>query len=62
MRRHTILLVANGGALLANVVLTLVLVEAAQAQGAAIAAAVAESCLSIRLLIALMRANVSRIR
>jgi O-antigen/teichoic acid export membrane protein len=62
LRQHTILLVANGGALLSNVVLTLLLVKADQAQGAAIAAAVAESCLSIGLLVALMRAKVSRIR
>jgi O-antigen/teichoic acid export membrane protein len=62
LRRHTLLLVANGGALLANVVLTLVLVKADQAQGGAIAAAVAESLLAVGLLIALLRADVSRIR
>ena len=62
LRRHTALLVANGGVLVANVVLTLVLVHADQAQGAAIAAVVAETCLSVGLLIALMHANVSRIR
>ena len=61
LRRHTILLVANGGALVANVVLTLVLVNADQAQGGAIAAAVAETSLSIGLLIALVRADVTRI-
>ncbi len=62
LRRHTILLVANGGALLANIVLTLVLVKADEAQGGAIAAAVAETSLAIGLLIALLRADVSRIR
>jgi O-antigen/teichoic acid export membrane protein len=62
LRRHTILLVANGGALVANIVLTLVLVHADQARGGAIAAAGAETCLAIGLLIALMRAQVSRIR
>ncbi|MGZ4168471.1 MAG: oligosaccharide flippase family protein [Solirubrobacteraceae bacterium] len=62
LRRHTLLLVANVAALLGNVILTLVLVQTDQAQGAAVAAAVAESCLSIGLLIALLRAKVSRIR
>ena len=61
LRRHTILLIANGGALLVNVVLTIVLVNADQAQGGAVAAAVAETSLSIGLLIALLRANVTRI-
>ena len=61
LRRHTILLIANGGALLVNVVLTIVLVNADQAQGGAVAAAVAETSLAIGLLIALLRANVTRI-
>lgn len=56
LRRHTELLIANGGALVANVVLTLVLVPVDQARGAAIAAVIAESCLAICQLILLMRA------
>jgi O-antigen/teichoic acid export membrane protein len=40
------LLIANGGALIANIVLTIVLVPLAQAKGAAIAAVLAESCLA----------------
>lgn len=47
LRRHSALLTANSAALIANVVLTLILVPLAQAQGAAIAAVVAESCLAI---------------
>jgi hypothetical protein len=42
-------------------VLTLVLVTADEAQGGAIAAAVAESLLAVGLLIALLRAHVTRI-
>jgi len=55
LRRHGALLVANGGALLANVVLTLILVPVDQARGAAIAAVVAESCLAVGQLVLLLR-------
>jgi len=55
LRRHVLLLVANIGALLANVALTFVLVPIAHARGAAIAAVIAESCLSLGLLLKLIR-------
>lgn len=57
LRRHKALLIANGGALLANVVLTLVLVPALQARGAAVAAVIAESCLAVGQLVLLQRAR-----
>lgn len=47
LRRHAELLIANGGALVANVVLTLALVPLAQARGAAVAGGVAETCLAL---------------
>jgi O-antigen/teichoic acid export membrane protein len=62
LRRHMTLLVANGGALLANLVLTLLLVPTDQAQGGAIAGVLAESALSLSLLVVMMRAGVARIR
>jgi O-antigen/teichoic acid export membrane protein len=60
-RRHTALLVANGGALLANVVLTLILVPVWQARGAAIAAVVAESCLALGQLTLVLRDGSGRV-
>ena len=47
LRRHGALLIANGGALAANIVMTIVLVPVDGARGAAIAAVVAESALAI---------------
>lgn len=61
-RHHTALLIANGGALLANIVLTLVLVPISQARGAATAAVIAESCLAVGQLILLMRDGNARVR
>ncbi len=55
LRRHGALLIANGAALLANIVLTLVLVPIDQARGAAIAAVIAESCLALGQLLLLKR-------
>jgi O-antigen/teichoic acid export membrane protein len=55
LRRHRALLIANSGALIANIVLTLVLVPILQARGAAIAAVVAESCLAGGQLVLLLR-------
>jgi O-antigen/teichoic acid export membrane protein len=46
LRRNEALLISNAAALVANIVLTLVLVPLLQARGAAIAAVVAESCLA----------------
>ena len=62
LRRHRALLVANGGALLANVALTLILVPVDQARGAAIAAVVAETCLAAAQLLVLRRMHVTRLR
>lgn len=56
LHRHRDLLIANGAALAANIVLTLVLVPLDQARGAAIAAVVAESCLALGQLLLLRRA------
>jgi O-antigen/teichoic acid export membrane protein len=47
LRRHTALLVGNSAALAANVVLSLILIPIDHAQGAAISAVVAESCLAV---------------
>jgi O-antigen/teichoic acid export membrane protein len=55
LRRHTELLVANGGALAANVALTLALIPSFQARGAAVAAGTAETCLALGLLFVLWR-------
>lgn len=55
LRRHTALLIANGAALVTNVVLTLVLVPVDQARGAATAAVIAETCLAIGQLLLLQR-------
>jgi O-antigen/teichoic acid export membrane protein len=62
LRRHTVLLIANGGALLANIVLTLVLVPISQARGAAIAAVASETCLSFGLLAVLLSTRTARVR
>lgn len=62
LRRHTALLVANGLALLTNVALTLILVLADQARGAAIAAALAECCLALGQMTLLLRARQIRVR
>jgi len=62
LRRHMALLIANGAALIANVVLTLVLVPIDQARGAAIAAVAAESCLAIGQLVLLLRLRRTRLR
>ncbi len=62
LRRHTVLLVANGAALLSNVVLTLILVAVDQAQGAAIAAAIAEGLLALAQLAMLVRSGNLRVR
>jgi Na+-driven multidrug efflux pump len=56
------LLIANGGALLANIVLTLVLVPISQARGAAIAAVASETCLSFGLLAVLLSTRTARVR
>ncbi len=61
-RHHTALLIANGGALLVNVVLTLVLVPISQARGAATAAVIAESCLAVGQLFLLMRDGHTQVR
>jgi O-antigen/teichoic acid export membrane protein len=60
LRDHAALLLASGGALVANVVLTLALVPLAHARGAAIAAVSAESCLAIVLLARLVRSGRTR--
>jgi O-antigen/teichoic acid export membrane protein len=57
LRRHAALLIANGAALVMNVVLTLVLVPLDRARGAAIAAVIAESCLAISQLVLLVRSR-----
>ena len=62
LRRHTALLIANGIALAANIVLTLVLVPIDQARGAAIAAVIAESCLALGQLILLLREGILKVR
>jgi O-antigen/teichoic acid export membrane protein len=62
LRRHQALLIANSAALIANVTLTLVLVPIDQAQGAAIAAVVAESCLALGQLLLLLRLRRTRVR
>lgn len=62
LRRHRALLISNSAALIANVVLTIVLVPLAQARGAAVAAAVAESCLAIAQIVLLVRAGHFRLR
>jgi O-antigen/teichoic acid export membrane protein len=57
LRHHTAILIANGGALATNIVLTLILVPIAQARGAAVAAVIAESCLATVQLMLLRRAG-----
>lgn len=61
LRRHSALLIANSAALVANIVLTLALVPVARAEGAAIAAVVAESCLAVAQLILLLQAGAVRV-
>ena len=55
LRRHRELVVVNGAALIATVILTLVLVPVAHARGAAIAAVIAETLLALGQLAALLR-------
>ena len=57
LERHTALLVANIGALAANIALTLILVPIGLARGAATAAVIAESCLALGQLALLVRAG-----
>jgi O-antigen/teichoic acid export membrane protein len=61
MRRHTALLVTNGGALVLNLVLTLVLVHTAEAQGGAIAGVLAEAALAASLMVIIVRARAAQI-
>ena len=61
MRRHMELLVANGGALIANLVLTLILVKTSQAQGGAIAGTLAEAGLAASLLVLMIRSGAVRL-
>jgi O-antigen/teichoic acid export membrane protein len=61
MRRHLELLVTNAGALMANLVLTLILVKASQAQGGAIAGALAEAGLAASLLVVMIRSGAVRL-
>ncbi|HLI59498.1 MAG TPA: oligosaccharide flippase family protein [Solirubrobacteraceae bacterium] len=56
LRRNTALLLGNGAALTANVALSLALVPLDHAQGAAISAVAAESCLAVGQLAFLLRA------
>lgn len=62
LRNHMALLIANVAALIANVVLTIVLVPIAQAKGAAIAAVAAESLLALGQLVLLLRLRRTRLR
>ena len=62
LRRHRELLLVNTAALVANVVLTLVLVPVAHARGAATAAVIAETLLAIGQLTALLRLRRTRLR
>lgn len=62
LRRHAALLISNSAALVANVVLTLALVPVDQARGAAIAAAVAETCLAVAQIILVIRTGHFRLR
>jgi O-antigen/teichoic acid export membrane protein len=62
LRRYSALLIGNSVALLANVVLTLVLVPIDQAKGAAIAAVIAEGCLAAGQTFLLLRGGPARIR
>jgi O-antigen/teichoic acid export membrane protein len=57
LRRNREIMLANGGALLANVVLTLILVPPLEAQGAAIAAVTAETALALLTAMLLRRAE-----
>lgn len=61
MRRHMALLVTNGGALVLNLALTLVLVHTDQAQGGAIAGVLAEAALAVSLIAMIVRARAARI-
>lgn len=61
MRRHMELLVTNAGALIANLVLTLVLVKTSQAQGGAVAGALAEAGLAMSLLVLMIRSGAVRL-
>ncbi len=60
-RHHSALLIANGAALVTNIVLTLILVPIWQARGAAIAAVIAESCLALGQLVLVLRDGSGRV-
>jgi O-antigen/teichoic acid export membrane protein len=62
LRKNMAVLLANVGALVANLVLTLVLVPIAHARGAAIAAVLAETCLGAGQIGVLLRAGHGRMR
>lgn len=62
MRRHMALLLTNVGALLVNLLLTLLLVGIDQAQGGAIAGVVAETGLAASLLVVMVRARAVKVR
>lgn len=62
MRRHGALLIANGGALLANIVLTVILVHIDEARGAAVAAVLAETALALGQLGLLIRSQIAPVR
>ena len=62
LRWFRTLLIANIGALIANIILTLVLVPLDGARGAAIAAVIAESCLAVGLLAVLARRRTASLR
>ena len=62
LRWFRTLLIANIGALIANIILTLVLVPLDDARGAAIAAVIAESCFAVGLLAVLARRRTASLR
>jgi len=62
MRRHMALLITNGGALVLNLVLTLILVHTDQAQGGAIAGVLAESALAVSLIALIARSHAVALR
>lgn len=62
LHRHNALLISNGGALAANIVLTLLLVPADRARGAAIAAVIAETGLGLSQLGLLLYSGRARVR
>jgi len=62
LRRYVALLVVNGVAVVANILLTVALVSLEQAKGAAIAAVAAESGLALTQLVLLLRMRRTRVR